>query len=787
MKFSYNWLKELSGTEKSPEELAELLLSHAFEVEELTRYEHGLRRVVVGEIMKVEPHPNADRLRVTEVMLGGITCQIVCGAPNVAVGQKVAVATPGAKLPGGIEIAETEIRGVKSSGMICSEKELGLGTDASGILVLPSAAPDGVPIAELYGLEDTVLDVKILPNRGTDALSYFGLAREICALEGKTYTLEGNFDKLLRPDTDPVGYGLSIEAKDACGVYVGLVFDVVPAKESFPLEMIGKLIVSGMRSIDPATDITNYLLLLYGQPMHAFDADRIGGGRIVVRFARDGEEITLLDGSVKTLSTEDLVIADAEKPIALAGVMGGAETAITADTGRVFLEMANFDRVLVRKTRIRHGLATDAAYRFEHGADPHWPAILTGEVTGYFEMYAGATYAGMLSEGVSEERYRTITVSPERVEKVLGIPVPIGKMRHILETLSLSVEENGGVLSVSVPSFRSDLEDEWDLVEEIGRIVGYEKIPAVVPVLPVGLPAENREKCSERSLKEYFAGAGFDEIMTYSFYGEHEAVLSGVPLSAHLELENPMNDEQRYLRTKLLPQAVAKAVENLRFLASYRFFEFGRVYRKEVSGAVSEEKRMLLCLVGDESDKGSVFFSMKGEIENLLSRFRMRNVSFERLDRVSSILHPSRVADILVDGESIGAVGEANPELFRKFGQGKRVAFAEFHFEKFQRHMGGPVEAEPLSKYPSVNRDLSFLVPVRTPANDMLETMRTVGGEYLSDIGLFDVYESDKGKSMAFHLAFRSDERTLEAGEVDAAIRSITEAVSAAHGGHLRA
>lgn len=787
MKFSYNWLKKLSGTEKSPKELAELLLAHAFEVEEVVPYAHGLRHVVVGEVMKVDPHPDADRLRVTEVMLGGTVSQIVCGAPNVAAGQKVAVATPGAQLPGGVFIEETEIRGVKSSGMICSEKELGLGQDGSGILVLPSAAPDGVSIAELYGLNDTVLDVKILPNRGADALSYFGLAREISALEGKQYSLEGNFRKPLPTGADSDAFHLEVEAKEACPIYVGLLFDTFSGMEAFPLEMKGQLIVSGLRSIDPATDITNYFLLLYGQPMHAFDADKIVGGRIVVRFAKEGEKILLLDGSEKSLSDEDLVIADENRPIAIAGVMGGSETAITGETKRIFLESANFNRVLVRKTRIRHGLATDAAYRFEHGADPLWPKKLTGEVEGYFDMYAGAKYVGMFEEGGVEEAIRTVTITPERVEKVLGSAVTIERMKHILETLSLSVEEKDGVLSVSIPSFRPDLEDEWDLVEEIGRIVGYENVPAAVPILPVTLPVENREKFFERALKEYFTGAGFDEIMTYSFYGEQDASLSGVPLSAHLELENPMNADQQYLRTKLLPQAVGKTLENLRFLDGFRFFEFGRVHWRESGGLIVEEKRMLLTLVGDESDKGSVFFTMKGEIENLLSRFRMGAVSFEQLNRVSSILHPSRVADILVDGESIGAVGEANPSLFRKFGQEKRVAFAEFHVEKFLRHMRESFEASTVSKYPSVNRDLSFFVPVRTLANDMLETIRRVGGKYLSRVELFDVYEGADERSMAFHLSFGADDRTLESGEIEEAMQAITESVSVSHKGRLRA
>ncbi len=798
MKFSYNWLKELSGTEKSPEELAELLLSHAFEVEEMKPFEHGLGHVVVGEVMKVEAHPNADRLHVTEVMLGGIARTIVCGAPNVAVGQKVAVAMPGAKLPGGIAIEETEIRGVKSSGMICSEKELGLGLDASGILVLPSAAPDGVPIAELYGLEDTVLDVKILPNRGTDALSYFGLAREISALEGKAYSLEGNFEAPLAADTKPTlpeslreslragGFSVAIEIAEACPTYVGLVFDVAPAKESFPLEMKGQLIVSGMRSIDPSTDITNYFLLLYGQPMHAFDADRIAGGAVTVRFAREGEMIALLDGSVKTLSTEDLVIADAEKPIALAGVMGGMDTAITADTKRVFLEMANFDRVLVRKTRIRHGLATDAAYRFEHGADPSWPKTLSGEVWGYFEMYAGATSALMLEAGSVESRTHEIRIAADRAEKVLGVPVPLGEMRRIFETLSLAVKESDGALVVTVPSFRPDLRDEWDLVEEIGRISGYDRIAGVAPVLPVALPPKNREKRTERAIKDYCADAGFDEVMTYSFVGVKGAELSGIPVAVHLELENPMNDDQRYLRTRLLPQAVEKVTENLRYLETFRFFEFGRTYAK-VGDTIGEEKRVLLAMAGDEKRKGDIFFALKGEVENLLAHLRIRNVSFVQPEAVEPALHPSRVADIVAEGECVGAIGEANPVLFRKFGSGKRVAFAEFRFDRLLRHIGGDPIAETLAKYPSVNRDLAFLVPVKTLAADMIEAIREAGGVYLSDIALFDVYGSGKGTSMAFHLTFQSDERTLETVLVDDAIRSIAEAVETKRDGHLRA
>ena len=784
MLFSYNWLKELSGTEKSPEELAALLLARSFEVEEVKKYEHGLSGVVIGKVLKAEPHPNADRLKVTEVSTGDGMRTIVCGVPNVAAGQMVAVALPGTKLPNGAEIQEAEIRGVKSSGMICALDELGFGTDHEGIWVLSDDSVIGTPLAEAMGLEDSIIDVKILPNRGMDALSHFGLAREIAALERRLFPSEAMFVKELSEETSGAGVEVVIEDEGVCSAYVGLSFRLGD-RTGLPLPVLGRMIALGQHVIHPAADVANFLSLLYGQPMHAFDAEKLSGKRIVVRFAKDGEKLLLLDGTEIVLDEDDLVIADERGPVALAGIMGGKDSAVSADTKEVFFEIANFDPKTIRKSRVRHGLSTDASYLFEHSVDPTWPEKLRGEVVSRFEASLGAGYRGSISVSsgnVTEGREIAFPLSG--IDGLLGIAIPEADILSILRSLSVSAEIRDRKLLAVAPSFRPDLEKEADIIEEIGRVYGYEHIAPMAPELPVIARERNDENDLERRLKEYLAAAGFDEIMTYSFYGEDSRRQGGVPEEAHLILENPMNPDQMYLRAKLLPTVFGKAIENVPRTDRFKLFEFGRVYFRE-GDAVHEEKRIAFALSLKESVSGEAFLSQKGEVERLFDFLRIRDgISFEPAEEVSPLFHPGRTVRILADGELVGVVGEAHPSFIKKFGS-RRIAIAELSFPILLRLSGAPVVMKPISKFPSVSRDISLVVPSQVTFGELEKVIVSSGGDLLRGCGFFDLYEQGREKNVAFHLSFGEDDRTIEGKDAEEAFRRIVRATEESFGAKL--
>lgn len=788
MKFSYNWLKELSGTERSPEELAELLLTRAFEVEEVTKYEHGLDGVVVGKVLSCEPHPDADRLKVTQVEVSGSVVlsflkigdgkplQIVCGAPNVAAGQKVLVSLPGAKLPNGAEIRETDIRGVKSRGMICAEDELGMGTNHEGIVVLPEDAEVGMPIAEVFGLDDHILDVKILPNRGTDALSHYGLAREIAALEGRAFPAENLFEKSLPEGIGSGEFEVSIDADEVCSVYAGLSFRLSDHPAGLPLPLRGRMLMLGHHPIHPAADIANYLMLLSGQPTHAFDAERLSGREIIVRFAKDGEKLVALDDREVALSKEDLVIADGNGPVAIAGVMGGKDSAVTKDTKRVFFEIANFDPKTVRRCRVRHGFSTDAAYLFEHAVDPSWPERLRGEAISYFAEYVGAECVGATGVFPAATKPREIAFPLSRIEGLLGIAISEDRVTGILQALSLEAEIINDELRVTVPSFRPDLEKEADVIEEIGRVYGYEHVDPVAPTLPVAAAPRNPGKVLERSIKEFLAHRGFDEIMTYSFYGEEMLRQSGVPESAHLELENPMNQNQRYLRAKLLPTVLGKAVENMTRTDRPRMFEFGSVYFVD-GGAAKEEKRIAMAFTEKENAPGDAFFGLKGELERLFGSLRLKRApSFKGTAEVSLLFHPGKTAKVMVGDANVGVIGEVHPALAKKFGT-RKITIAELSFPALSALISGEIVMRPLPKFPYVMRDLSAVVPDSVTVAEVMVAISEAGGPLLREAEVFDVYHKDREKSVSLHLAFGADDRTITGEEGEGALRVVMKAI----------
>ena len=796
MKYSYHWIKELSGTKKSPERLAKLLIAHAFEVEAIEKFASGLEGVVVGKVLKLEKHPNADKLRVAGVEVGKSDVRsIVCGAPNVAVGQLVAVAIPGATLPGGMIIKEAELRGIVSQGMICSAKELGLGDNHEGILVLPKDTPVGASFVKFFGLEDSILDVKILPDRGADALAYEGLAREVAALDGHAPRFVEKTVKPLRVPAYNRAPKIVIEDKKACLRYLGMSFQGITIADS-PVWLKAKLLVAGQRPINNVVDATNYLMLLTGQPMHAFDADKITGN-MSIRRAKKNEKLKLLNGEVKKLVPDDLVIADSKGALALAGVMGGASSAISEKTKNIFFEIANFDGATVRRTKNRHSLPTDASYRFERNLDPNLPGEAGKIAASLLLALTGGKLMGQKDVYPQPRKSWKIMLSLERVEEMLGLKVPLFEVVQYLALLGLKVKKVAGekALSVEIPTRRPDLKDEWDLIEEIGRMKGYDKIAPLTPLVPLVPGEANPEKSFERRTKEYLAASGFDEIMTYSFYGEKEMKGAVLPLSHHLELENPLSPDQKYLRMNQVPHMLQKIKANLRTFESFDIFDWGSVFGKDPKTGTSGEVESLglMTVLSKKSEKGEAFFVMKGKVEAL---FKALHIDTERLSwelpekfpelPVLGMLHPTRTAVFAFEGKPFGIIGEIHPQTLKAFDLEPRVAMAGFVAEDLEKLQMKEIVFAPLQRFPYAVRDISLTFPKKVTVAEVESLLRNAGAPLLRRLELFDIYEQKEEKSLAFHLSFGAEDRTLSSAEMDAAFDRIVRAVGERLEGRLR-
>lgn len=800
MKYSYRWIKELSGTKKSTDQLSKLLLTHAFEVEGIEKFSHGLDGVVVGRVAEVSQHPNADKLRVAEVEVGKNDIRtIVCGAPNLALGQKVAVALPGVKLPGGIEIQIATLRGVESNGMICSEKELGLGNSHAGILVLPEETPVGAPFAKYFDFDDSILEVKILPDRGSDALAYQGLAREIAALDGHAPKLEEKGRKTLRIPSYNRAPKVVITAKKECPRYVGLYYKGVTVSES-PLWLKSKLIVSGLRPINNIVDATNYLMLLTGQPMHAFDADKISGG-VFVRNAKKNEKLKVLNGEVLKLSPEDVVIADSKKALALAGVMGGLDSSVTENTTNIFIEIANFDGSTVRRTKNRHNLPTDASYRYERNLDPNLPKDAMCEAADIIPDLTGGKLMGMRDIYPKKFQATKILLSIDRVENVLGTKIPLFEAVQYLALLGLGVKKvtNQKVLSVTVPTRRPDLRDEWDLIEEIGRMHGYDKISAEAPALPLSSSEKNPLKQFEREVKEYLASAGFDEVLTYSFYGDKEIAAARLPLDHHLVIENPLSPDQKYMAMTSIPLMLRKAGENMKNFTSFDIFEWSSAFAKNQKTKLPVEVKSLglLSVMPKKSEKGEAFFAMKGRVEALFEALHIERakITYELPEKfphipVLAMLHPTRSVCMVKDGIPFGIMGEFHPTVLKAFGLEPRLAMAGFVAEELAALQEKEVIFTPLQKFPYALRDISLTFPSTNEKSVTVANVEAIlneaGAPLLQKCELFDIYEQNGEKSFAFHLSFGASDRTLSGAEMDAAFDRIVLLAGERLSGRLR-
>lgn len=792
MKYSYNWLRELSGSEKSPEEMKDLLMLHAFEVEGIEKVENKLEGVIVGEILEIEKHPDADKLQVTKTTIGKETLTIVCGAKNISVGDKVPVATVGTILPGDFEIKEAEIRGIKSFGMLCAEDELGLGTSHEGILQLDRELEVGTAIKDVLDLDDAMIEIDILANRAHDALSHVGMAREIAILEGNG--IDYDYDGLKLPKKKTKKLSVEIKDEKICSRYVGAVLEDVKVCDS-PQWIKNRLQICGIRPINNIVDATNLVMLEIGQPLHAFDFDKIKAAQnaqIIIRKAKEGEEITILDGTSKKLSKEDIVIANEKKAIALAGIMGGLETGVTCETKTIVLESANFAPATIRRTRMRLGIASDAALRFEKEIDSNIAEKAMMRAIEILQHIADAQIEGAVDEYPAKKNPWTVKLDLSYIDKLLGISVPPKESKKILSLLGIKNSGIGNTLSCEIPTYRIDISTSEDLIEEIGRIYGYEKIPTVAPLVSVQPAPINEQRSFVRSVKNVLAGLGFDEVYNYSFYSKKDAEIAQLGVIKHLELEAPMNPDQALMRVSLIPNILKNVRTNLKNFKEFHIFEIGKVYWTN-GEILPEEKNMLVGAVvlekksakEEKFDKRhqSGFFEAKSYVDSLLAQIGITDHYYDTfegspIETPVSLWHQSRSAEIKIEGsgESIGFVGEINPFVLEEFDIANRVAVFEFDMQKLSEIAEAEREFTPIRKHPVVVRDISLLADSSVLVDEILMVIQKAGGDLVLDVDMFDAIDFEDGStSLAFHVILGASERTLNGKEIEDIMKSIFE------------
>jgi phenylalanyl-tRNA synthetase beta chain len=782
MKVSLNWLRDYVQISIDLEDLVHLLTMAGLEVEGVTSTGEGFDRVVVAEILSVRRHPNADRLSLVEVTTGNAKYSIVCGATNIRAGQRVPLALVGARLPNGVQIKKSKIRGEISEGMLCSEIELGLGEDAKGILILSPESPLGVDLGEALGLKDAVLDISVTPNR-PDCLSVIGIAREIAAL---------THQKLKYPDTsieeeaEEIHRRTSVTILDPelCPRYVARMIEGVKVGPS-PSWLKNRLEKVGLRSISNVVDVTNYVMLEYGQPLHAFDFTFLEEGRIVVRRAKEGEHFTTLDGVERVLDDQMLMICDGVKAVAIAGVMGGLNSEIRDETTTVLLESAYFDPASNRRTSKKLGLETEASYRFGRGIDYGGCLTAANRAARLIQQLAG----GRIVEGAVDAyprplHPRPIRLSVEKTNRILGTEIPSESMKTYLEDLEVKVQkEDEDTFVVVPPSFRGDLEREIDLVEEIARLDGYDRIPVTLPRGEPSSEPRPRELSLEQEAMEVLLHYGYHEVITYSFSSPD--VLDRIKLPAEdfrrrqVRILNPLTEDFSVLRTSLIPGLLETARYNFsRKNLNLKLFELKRVFLPSEGERLPNEPKFLAGLAtGFEgephwasSQRAVDFYDVKGLVEDLLEALQIQEVIFRRTREVP-YLHPGKATEVLSGGVRLGVFGEAHPEVLAAYELDGRVFLFDFDFEKMVEKATVTKRFRPLPKFPAVYRDLSLIVDEAIEVESLAEAIRTSREPFIDQIVLFDLYHGAPipagKKGVSYRIRYQAADRTLTDDEVN--------------------
>jgi phenylalanyl-tRNA synthetase beta chain len=771
MKFSENWLRTFVNPPLTTRELADALTMGGIEVEAIEAAAPAFERVVVGEVKKIAPHPAADRLSVCEVDVGAQSLSIVCGAPNVRPGVRVPTALPGARLPG-LEIAATRIRGVESQGMLCSSKELGLSAEAGGLLLLPADAPIGADVRDYLELNDQLLTTKPTPNRG-DCLSVLGIAREVAAITAHKITpLAGKPFAVTIKDRLPV----KLEAREACPRYCGRLVRGVNARAPTPQWMSTRLAKSGVRSINAIVDITNYVMLELGQPLHAFDAARLAGG-IRVRFAQEGERITLLNGEAPVLTPEFLVIADARGAVALAGIMGGLDSAVSESTRDIFLESAFFTPEAIAGKPRKLGFGSDSSYRFERGVDFDGTLRALDRATQLVLEICGGQAGPAVEAKAQLPKRKPVMLRVSRAQKVLGVKLTAKEVSTVFQRLGFEFTAAEDKFRVTPPSYRFDIAIEEDLIEEVARIHGYENIPASAPIAPAVMLSATESRRDAAAIRRLLVARDYQEVVTYSFVErEWETELCGNP--DPVTLANPISSQMNVMRSSLIGSLVECVAFNAKHKQTrVRVFEIGRCFVRSSHGEYAQPIRLGCAAFGDllpeqwgAPARPVDFYDLKGDVEALLAG---RPLRFEAA--VHPAFHPGKSARIVADGVAIGWIGELHPRWQQKYDLRLAPVLCELDFEHV---VGGHVPAyREISKFPPVRRDIAVIVDEGASYQAILEELQREPPAIVADIGLFDVYRGpnlEKGKkSLAFRVLLQDTRKTLTDAEIDAAVSEL--------------
>ncbi len=779
MKVTLNWLKDYVDFDYSADELSHRLTMAGLEVDAMERLGEGLDSVIVARLADVQKHPDAERLTVCKVETGSDVQQVVCGAKNHKTGDLVALAQVGTVLPGDFKIKKSKIRGQESCGMLCSVSELGLAEDAEGILILSPELTLGQPVLKELGLKDVMYEIGLTPNRA-DCLSVVGVAREVSAMAGSLLQLPdpaiAESETLSTDKTSVV-----IEDADLCPRYAARLIEGVKIGPS-PEWLVQRLEAVGMRSINNVVDITNFVMMELGQPLHAFDFSRLREQRIVVRRAGEGDQFTTLDGQVRTLVESDLVICDGVGPVALAGVMGGENSEVSQETTDILLESAYFNPTTIRRTSKRLGLHTESSHRFERGADVDMVPLALDRASALIaELATGSVARERVDVYPEELTCRVVTISSSRTSQVLGLDVSADEIQVKLSAIglqcNLSGDSDGDALHVEIPNFRPDLEREIDLVEEVARLIGYDQIPVTMPVSSMTCQQLPGHLSLERRIRDFMAQTGYAEIINYSFFNadclDKLRFSKDDPRRGNVLILNPLNEEQGSMRTTLVPSLLETASRNLAYRCEdLALFELRPVFQL-VDGAElpCESLRLSALLCGRREPQGwaqpddeSDFFDMKGAVEQLLASLRISDVSWQG-DHNEPFYHPGKSCALYQGSRLLGTLGELHPEVSHNFDLGQSSILCDLDVEALIELSGGTVKFQPLSRFPDVQRDSAFLVDDDISAQQVFAVLGKVKLKDLESIELFDVYCGEGvpagKKSLAVRACYRALDRTL--------------------------
>jgi len=782
MKVSLKWLRDYVQIDISAKELADRLTMAGLEVESVEEIRPSFTDVVVAKILSIRPHPNADKLRLCEASIGDSVLPIVYGAPNIEAGQIVPLAKVGATIPGGYTIKSSKIRGELSEGMLCSEEELGIGSDNTGIMILPQDLTLGVDLKDALELDDAVLDIGITPNR-SDCLSVIGIAREIAAITGRKI----NYPSFAVIENNEDVHGLTsvtIMDPDLCPRYTARIIKNVTIKPS-PLWMRQRLEAVGLRAINNVVDVTNFIMMEMGQPLHSFDFRFLEEGRIVVRRSKDEEHFVSLDEKDRVLKKDTLMICDGVKPVAIAGIMGGLNSEVKDDTRTILLESAYFNPTSIRKSSRWLAMGTDAAFRFERGIDPGGVVNAQNRAARLIAELSGGEVCKNLIDCYPQplEPVGAIPLRFKKVNSFLGTAVDSGEMIRILESLQMAVNKvDGDACQVTPPTFRVDIAREIDLIEEIARIYGYDKIPVTMPSVTL-IPLDKKPKAVvENLIRNRLSGEGYTEIVTYSFIAPGSMDILGLREDDErrrlVKIMNPLTEDQSVMRSSLA-YSLLKTMKTNAYAGNFdlKLFEMGRAYIHNKKGLLPTEKgRLGILLTGQRyadlcysKDLSADFYDLKGNVENLLNSMQISDMTLETADP-EPFLHPGRSCQVRVAGEVLGYLGEVHPGVMAKMDLKNRAMICEIDLDRLAATYSGVIQYKDVPKYPSSSRDVAFLVGKDVEAGKMTAIAIDSKEELLEKVCVFDVYDG-KGipagmKSLGLRFSYRAVGRTLTDGEI---------------------